>query len=198
MNFSSNPQKRSLMILVLATAALLFVGTALAQGPRRGAGAGFGAGHRLELLAEHLELTEEQVREIAAEVAAEVAAKVADQVAREVAAEIAAAIAAEVTEKYLEDNAGEDSELVFTPEFLADPEHIAAGKAIWMGQCALCHGARAYPGKAPKLKPKRYTPNFVYDRVTNGFRKMPAWKDVYDEEERMDLVAWILSRKFSP
>jgi cytochrome c5 len=136
------------------------------------------------------DLTEERVREIAAEVA--------DRVAREVAAEIAAEVAAKIIEEYLEDNAGEDSELVFTPEFLADPEHIAAGKEIWQGQCALCHGAKAYPGKAPKLKPKRYTPNFVYDRITYGFRKMPAWKDVYDEEERMDLVAWILSRKFSP
>ncbi|MCH8951487.1 MAG: cytochrome c [Proteobacteria bacterium] len=139
-------------------------------------------------------LTEERVREIAAEVAAEVAAKVAEQVAREVAEEVAARIA----EEYLEDNAGEDIELVFTPEFLADPEHIAAGKEIWMGQCTLCHGAKSYPGKAPKLKPKRYTPNFVYDRITNGFRKMPPWRDVYDEEERMDLVAWVLSRKFSP
>ena len=135
-------------------------------------------------------LTEERVREIAAEVAAEVAERVAREVAEEVAARIA--------EEYLEDNAGADIELVFPPEFLADPEHIAAGKEIWMGQCTLCHGAKAYPGKAPKLKPKRYTPNFVYDRITNGFRKMPPWRDVYDAEERMDLVAWVLSRKFSP
>jgi cytochrome c5 len=135
-------------------------------------------------------LTEERVREIAAEVAAEVA----DRVAREVAAEVAARI----IEENQEGGAEADDELVFTPEFLADPEHIAAGKEIWQAQCALCHGANAYPGKAPKLKPKRYTPNFVYDRITNGFRKMPPWKDVYDEEERMDLVAWILSRKFSP
>ena len=139
-------------------------------------------------------LSEERIREIAAEVAAEVA----DRVAREIAAEIAEEIAARAIEDYLEDNAGKDTELVFTPEFLADPEHIAAGKEIWQAQCSLCHGARAYPGKAPKLKPKRYTPNFVYDRITNGFRKMPPWGEVYDEDERMDLVAWILSRKFSP
>lgn len=139
-------------------------------------------------------LTEERVREIAAEVAdrvaREVAAEIADRVAREVASEL--------SEANLDGNAGETAELEFTPEFLADPERIAAGKEIWEAQCALCHGARAYPGKAPKLKPKRYSPNFVYDRVTNGFRKMPPWKDVYDDEERMDLVAWILSRKFSP
>ena len=135
-------------------------------------------------------LTEQQVREIAAEVA--------ERVARQVAEEIAAKVAARIAEEYLEDNASENVELVFTPEFLSDPEHIAAGKEIWMGQCTLCHGAKAYPGKAPKLKPKRYTPNFVYDRITNGFRKMPPWGEVYDEEERMDLVAWILSRRFSP
>ena len=139
-------------------------------------------------------LTEERIREIAAEVAE----RVARQVAEEIAAEIAAEVAAEAAEAYLEDNAGENIELVFTPEFLSDPEHIAAGKEIWMGQCALCHGAKSYPGKAPKLKPKRYTANFVYDRITNGFRNMPPWGEVYDEEERMDLVAWILSRRFSP
>jgi mono/diheme cytochrome c family protein len=132
------------------------------------------------------DLTEEEIRNIAAEVA--------ERVAREVATEVAA----KLIEERLADTAGESTELVFTPEFLADPEHIAAGKDIWQGQCALCHGAKAYPGKAPKLKPKRYTPNFVYDRITNGFRMMPAWRDVYDEEERMDLVAWILSPKFSP
>lgn len=64
MNLRNNPHKRSLMILVLAVAALLLVGTALAQGPRRGAGAGFGDGQRLEVLAERLELTEAQVATI--------------------------------------------------------------------------------------------------------------------------------------
>jgi cytochrome c5 len=136
------------------------------------------------------DLTEEMVRQIAAEVA--------EQVAREVAAEVAKAAAIEAVEKYNEDNAGKNTELEFTEEFLNDPEHIAAGKEIWEEQCSLCHGARAYPGKAPKLKPKRYTANFVYDRITNGFRKMPSWKDVYDEEERMDIVAWVKSRHFAP
>jgi mono/diheme cytochrome c family protein len=121
------------------------------------------------------DLTEEMVRKIAEEVA--------ERVAREVAAEVAKQAAIEAVEEYNEDNAGEHTELEFTEEFLADPERIAAGKEIWDEQCALCHGARAYPGKAPK---------------PNGFRKMPAWKDVYDDEERMDLVAWIKSRKFSP
>ncbi|MEN8006185.1 MAG: Spy/CpxP family protein refolding chaperone [Candidatus Krumholzibacteriota bacterium] len=79
-----NMKRRSLVILTLATAALLIVGTALAQGPGpRGPGKGsghcdgefgpgmghgmggeFGPGHRLEILAERLELTEEQIAAI--------------------------------------------------------------------------------------------------------------------------------------
>jgi len=34
--------------------------------------------------------------------------------------------------------------------------------------------------------------------VTNGFRKMPAWGDIFSDEERMSVVAYILSKDFSP
>lgn len=86
----------------------------------------------------------------------------------------------------------------FTDAFLSNPEHIAAGGAIWAGQCAHCHGAKAYPGKAPKLKPRKYKPLFVYVRVTDGFRKMPGWKDVFSDLERMQVTAYIMSDEFSP
>jgi mono/diheme cytochrome c family protein len=82
--------------------------------------------------------------------------------------------------------------------FLSDPANIATGEALWAQQCRHCHGRSAYPGKAPKLKPRKYTPQFVFDRVTNGFRKMPAWKEVYSEDERRAIVAYVLSREFSP
>ena len=71
-------------------------------------------------------------------------------------------------------------------------------REMWGAQCRHCHGAKAYPGKAPKLKPRRYKPGFVYLRVTDGFRKMPPWKAVYSDEQRMQLVAYILSSEFSP
>ena len=90
-----------------------------------------------------------------------------------------------------------DEPPVFTEEFLHDPTQIEAGKAVWE-TCAGCHGANAYPGKAPHLRPKKYTPEFVFDRVTNGYKNMPAWKDVFTKEERMDVVAWILSDDFAP
>ncbi len=86
----------------------------------------------------------------------------------------------------------------FTEAYLADPAALASGKDVWESTCESCHGAKAYPGKAPKLKPAKYTPEFVFDRVTHGFRKMPAWKDVFTKEERMAVSAYVKSRKFSP
>jgi mono/diheme cytochrome c family protein len=91
----------------------------------------------------------------------------------------------------------EEEAAVFTDEYLHDPANIEAGKVVWE-TCAGCHGSRAYPGKAPKLRPSRYEPDFVFDRVTNGYKKMPPWKDVFTKEERMAVVAWILSDDFTP
>ena len=86
----------------------------------------------------------------------------------------------------------------FTEDYLHAAENIAGGETIWADQCRHCHGAKAYPGKAPKLRPARYKPDFVYRRVADGFRKMPAWKDVYTEEEMMQIVSYILSPQFTP
>jgi len=86
----------------------------------------------------------------------------------------------------------------FTEAFLNDPVNFKAGMEVWQLQCRHCHGSSAYPGKAPKLKPRRYTPDFVFDRVTNGFRKMPGWKAVFSREQRMTVVAYVLSSNFSP
>ena len=94
--------------------------------------------------------------------------------------------------------ASEEPPAEFTEAYLADPANIGSGEALWAEQCRHCHGNNAYPGKAPKLKPRRYKPKFVYDRVTDGFRKMPAWKEIYNREERMAIVAYVLSKKFSP
>ena len=65
------------------------------------------------------------------------------------------------------------------PTVLKDPKVIAGGEALWKENCAHCHGSKAYPGKAPKLQPTKYKPEFVWDRVHNGFRDMPPWKELY-------------------
>lgn len=91
----------------------------------------------------------------------------------------------------------EGGEVAFTEEFMNDQENIGRGKEIWDEQCKLCHGKAAYPGKAPRLKPRKYKPEFVYKRVTKGFKGMPAWEEVYDQQDRMSVTAWVMSRDFS-
>jgi mono/diheme cytochrome c family protein len=81
---------------------------------------------------------------------------------------------------------------------LKDAAMITQGEKIWHDQCTHCHGAKAYPGKAPKLTPRTYKAEFVWDRVHNGFRGMPPWKDVYKPDEVLALVAYILSDEFFP
>lgn len=86
----------------------------------------------------------------------------------------------------------------FSAEFLRDPKVIATGRDVWQQQCRHCHGNSAYPGKAPKLSPGALEPVFIFDRVTYGFKGMPAWRHVFTREQRMALVAYIKSDGFSP
>lgn len=83
-------------------------------------------------------------------------------------------------------------------EVLKDEKVIATGGKLWAEQCAHCHGSKAYPGKAPKLQPQGYKPEFVWDRVHNGFRAMPPWKHTYKPEEVVAIVAYVLSDDFFP
>lgn len=84
------------------------------------------------------------------------------------------------------------------PEVLKDPKLVALGETAWQQQCRHCHGASAYPGKAPKLSPGAMEPDFIYDRITYGFKGMPPWKAVFSEQQRIGLVAYIKSDRFSP
>ncbi|MDE0943226.1 MAG: cytochrome c [Alphaproteobacteria bacterium] len=88
------------------------------------------------------------------------------------------------------------AEVVLEAEFLSDKKNIAAGKKMFRKRCARCHGPRAYPGKAPKLQPKKYKPEFVYRRITKGFRGMPSWKKRYNLKQRKSLTAYVMSKGF--
>lgn len=90
----------------------------------------------------------------------------------------------------------EAAEVRFTKEFVENPQNFADGKKIWLKQCARCHGKHAYPGKAPKLKPSKYKIEFVYKRVTKGFRGMPSWKKKYNKKQRMAVSAYIMHPDF--
>jgi mono/diheme cytochrome c family protein len=90
----------------------------------------------------------------------------------------------------------QDSE--FTTDFLNNPANIALGKQLWAKRCQFCHGKAAYPGSAPPLQPWKYKPEFIFDRITNGFRAMPPLQAEFSAEERKAIVAYVLSRNFSP
>jgi mono/diheme cytochrome c family protein len=84
----------------------------------------------------------------------------------------------------------------FTKDFLGDSKNVQRGRTVWQARCQFCHGKMAYPGKAPKLDPSRYTPDFVYDRIANGFQGMPAWRHEFSVDELKSVVAYVLSREF--
>lgn len=86
----------------------------------------------------------------------------------------------------------------FDATYLSNADNIKVGQAVWAKQCRHCHGNSAYPGKAPKLSPGGLEPDFIFDRVTNGFRGMPSWSAVFTLEERKAVTAYIKSTSFSP
>ncbi|MBK8016281.1 MAG: cytochrome c [Betaproteobacteria bacterium] len=93
--------------------------------------------------------------------------------------------------------ADEEEPPPFPAELLGQKEYIDIGKGVFTQICKFCHGKSAYPGKAPKLNPSRYTPEFVFNRVTNGFRGMPSFKEQFTEKERQGVVVYVLSKEFS-
>ena len=92
---------------------------------------------------------------------------------------------------------GHTDETELTEEFLHDPAQIQLGQELFGQQCAKCHGKGAYPGKAPKLKVGKLSAEDVYLRVAYGFRRMPAWEDVFTDEEIMAITAYVKSDRFS-
>lgn len=61
--------------------------------------------------------------------------------------------------------------------------------------CSVTEGGLSW--QSAKLNPSRYTPEFVYDRVTNGFRGMPPFKEQFSEQELKAVTAFIMSKTFS-
>jgi mono/diheme cytochrome c family protein len=92
---------------------------------------------------------------------------------------------------------GRADETGLTEAFMSDPAKIELGQQLFRQQCTQCHGGGAYPGKAPKLNAKKLSPEDIYLRVTYGYRRMPAWEDVFTDQERMAITAYMKSDRFS-
>jgi mono/diheme cytochrome c family protein len=84
-----------------------------------------------------------------------------------------------------------------TEAYMSDPANIELGQQLFQQQCTKCHGKGAYPGKAPKLNAKKLSPEDIYLRVTYGWRRMPAWEEVFSDDERMAITAYMKSPHFS-
>jgi len=84
----------------------------------------------------------------------------------------------------------------FPKDALGNREYIEIGKQVFDKRCKFCHGKGVYPGKAPKLEPSRYTPEFIFDRVTHGYKAMPSWSHEFSTKELQGVTAYVLSRDF--
>jgi high-affinity iron transporter len=105
---------------------------------------------------------------------------------------------------------------VAPPSNLLDsPDAIDAGRALFLANCAVCHGARGDGQGAtqPKFGPKpadftnrarmrSLSPQYLFWRVSEGgrvepFRSqgsiMPAWRYQLSEEQRWQVIAFIRS-----
>ncbi len=89
---------------------------------------------------------------------------------------------------------------------LPDSQSIAAGKAVYLKNCARCHGVSGKgdgpdglllnPRPADLTKhgvPGVHTDAQLFDWITNGLpgTRMPAWKDKISDTDRWNLVNYI-------
>lgn len=86
----------------------------------------------------------------------------------------------------------------------ADERSVAAGKALFAANCAVCHGSTGH-GDGPQaaaLNPKPldltvhaglHPDSQLYDWITNGILRsaMPAWKGQLTDQQRWDLVNYL-------
>jgi mono/diheme cytochrome c family protein len=105
------------------------------------------------------------------------------------------------------DRGGQDyAELAKAPEkargrtnpLEADPDAVAAGRKLFEGHCAECHGETAAGGKkAPSLRAQEVqqaTPGAIFWVLTNGVvrRGMPVWSKL-PEPQRWQIVSYLKS-----
>lgn len=90
---------------------------------------------------------------------------------------------------------------VSKPPFpLDDPKAIEEGAHRFSASCTgYCHGREGRVSRAPKLRGKKYDPNFLYARISGGSPSgasglvMPAFASTLPPEEIWKLVAYVMS-----
>jgi mono/diheme cytochrome c family protein len=74
---------------------------------------------------------------------------------------------------------------------------VARGEKRFNQSCVYCHGNRGSGGKAKKLQGRNFDPDYLFKTITKGKRRgalvMPPWEKTFSEQERWELVTFILS-----
>jgi mono/diheme cytochrome c family protein len=84
-------------------------------------------------------------------------------------------------------------------QVLADPKSVENGELRFAQTCAAyCHGDRGSAGEIKLQCQPEYDADYLFAVITEGRRNMPAWADAFDEKERWELAAFILSLKDLP
>ncbi len=87
-------------------------------------------------------------------------------------------------------------------ELMKNPDTIPAAETVFYQNCAYCHGSKGSGGKSRPLQCRDFEPQHLFDTITNGRRRgaaiMPPWKGSMSDDERWELVAYIMSLKDLP
>ena len=90
-------------------------------------------------------------------------------------------------------------ELSSDPSSLTSPgdapkAHWVHGKGLFDTYCQSCHGKEGEGNIGPVLKGRSLSAGLFWSSVTNGKRKMPAFKGVLTVQQTADLRAWLVLR----
>jgi mono/diheme cytochrome c family protein len=76
-------------------------------------------------------------------------------------------------------------------------QSVARGEKRFNQSCVYCHGHRGSGGKAKKLQGRKFDPDYLFKTITKGKRRgslvMPPWEKTFSDQERWELVTFILS-----
>ncbi|WP_020680973.1 c-type cytochrome [Marinobacterium rhizophilum] len=74
---------------------------------------------------------------------------------------------------------------------------VAQGETRFNQSCVYCHGNRGSGGKAKKLQGRNFDPDYLFKTITKGKRRgalvMPPWEKTFSDQQRWELVTFILS-----
>jgi mono/diheme cytochrome c family protein len=80
------------------------------------------------------------------------------------------------------------------PFDLGDPAKVEAGSRLFRANCThYCHNPEGRAARAPALRGRDLSPEFIYQRIAKGVAPMPAYETVLSSEQIWTLVAYIES-----